>query len=54
MRVCVRLLSSRRLVHFLVDLVDGQVDVVLDAVQDVSEVRLLVYFELQKNNKQSQ
>lgn len=42
---------SRGLVHLFVDLLDRQLDVVLDAVEDVLEIRLLVYFKLQKKNK---
>lgn len=37
----------RALVHLFVDALDRQLDVVLDAVEDVFEVSLLVHIELQ-------
>lgn len=40
---------SRGLVHFFVDLLDRQLDVELDAVEDVLEIRLLIHLELQKH-----
>lgn len=43
--------NSRRLVHLFMDLFDGEFDVVLDAVQDVLEVRFLVHIELSRRNK---
>lgn len=44
---------SRGLVHFLVDLLDRQLDVELDAVEDVLEIRLLIHLELQKTRQES-
>lgn len=38
----------RALVHLFVDALDRQLDVVLDAVEDVFEVSLLVHIELQQ------
>lgn len=40
--------DSRCLVHLFVDLLDGQLDVELDAVEDVLEVSLLIHIKLQK------
>lgn len=42
---------SRGLVHFFVDLLDRQLDVELDAVEDVLEIRLLVHLKLQKHRR---
>lgn len=44
----VRLQHLRGLVHFFVDLLHRQLDVKLDAVEDILEIRLLIYFKLQK------
>lgn len=43
----------RGLVHFFVDLLHRQLDVELDAVQDVLEIRLLVHLKLQKHRHDS-
>lgn len=42
---------SRGLVHFFVDLLDRQLDVELDAVEDVLEIRLLIHLKLQKHRR---
>lgn len=42
----VRAQHLRGLVHFFVDLLHRQLDVKLDAVEDILEIRLLVYFKL--------
>lgn len=40
----------RALVHFFVDALDRQLDVVLDAVEDVLEVGLLIHIKLQQES----
>lgn len=40
----------RALVHLFMDALDRQLDVVLDAVENVFEVSLLVHIELQQEN----
>lgn len=40
--------DSRCLVHLFVDLLDRQLDVELDAVEDVFEVSLFIHVKLQK------
>lgn len=42
---------SRGLVHFFVDLLDRQLDVELDAVEDVLEIRLLIHLKLRKHRR---
>lgn len=44
----VRVQHLRGLVHFFVDLLDRQLDVKLDAVEDILEICLLIDFKLQK------
>lgn len=41
--------SLRGLVHFFVDLLHRQLDVKLDAVEDILEICLLIDFKLQKD-----
>ena len=50
--MCVCVSNLRSLVHLLVYFLDGEIYIVFDAVQNVPEVGLLIYFKLEGTDRE--